>query len=364
MKKRVIFLIGTRPEAIKTAPVLLAFRESECIESFILLSGQHPQLPEAVLASFGLRADKVLFPKRDGEGLTSFWATLLPLLEGALSELSPYALFVHGDTATAAVGALAAFHKHIPVVHIEAGLRTGCLDEPFPEELYRLLIDRIATLCFAPTERAKEQLLREGKEPKRIFVTGNTAIDALRYTVRGDFTHPLLEAVGNRQLILATMHRREGRGEPFRAVCRAIRRAAEEDASLFFLFVTHPDPHLKEEAERLLSGCKRILLSPPLAHTVFQNLLAHAFLLLTDSGGLEEEACALGIKTLVLREKTEREEGFGGGCLIPVGREEERLYRAIMRLSRLPRSRTPDPCFGDGHAAERIYTITKSFFFS
>ncbi len=363
MKPIVLSVIGTRPEAIKMAPVLALYQKSSVFRCRILLSGQHVHVPEEILSSMGvvLKEAKNLALLTEGAPLGDFFARALAAFEAEFALSPPDALAVHGDTASAAAGALAAFHRRIPVFHIEAGLRTHDINAPYPEELYRVLIDRLSALCFAPTEIAKTNLLSEGIAKEKIFVTGNTGIDALRRTVQKDFFHPILKAAGERKRLLITVHRRENTTNTYERILRAIRSAAKKRQDTFFLFVTHPNPNLRQAAYTALHGQENIFLSKPLSHTVFQNLLARTHLLLSDSGGLQEEACALGIPTLVLRDKTERPEGIGMS-LIPIGTEENAIIDAIdFYLSHLPVF-PPSNCFGDGHAAQRILEHTEHYF--
>lgn len=361
--KTLLAVVGTRPEAIKMAPAVAAFRESTLFRTHLLLSGQHKNTPEEILSAFGVRFDEKLVLCRRTDSLNGFFARALVAVDGVLKRLCPDAVAVHGDTATAAAAALAAFHARVPVFHVEAGLRTGDLSAPFPEECYRLFIDKISALAFAPTEAARQNLLREGKAESTVLVTGNTAIDALYQTVSPNFTHPILKRAASKKLVIVTLHRRENEGRPFSSVCRALRRVLAARTDTLLLFVMHPSPARQKRARECLAGTPHLLLSPPLDHGVFQNLLSRAALLLTDSGGIQEEACALGIPTLVLREKTERAEGTQeGGALFLIGTEEKAVADAFHRFLDAPPVCAPDGRFGDGKASCRIRARIDAFF--
>ncbi len=352
MKLAVLF--GTRPEAIKLCPVVRAMRERG-LSVPLIHSGQHRELCDGILPLFGLRADRCLHTAVAGGTLVGFAANLFTALPPILEEEKPDALLVHGDTATAAIGAMAAFYMGIPVFHVEAGLRTYDTSDPYPEEANRRMIAGAATLHFAPTEAAKDNLLREGVPGEDIYVTGNTGIDALRYTVQDTFSHPLLEEAKNKPLFLLTAHRRESRGERLAAMLRGIRRAIEGQ-DVLVLFPVHPA--VQETAEAVLARCPEIRLMPPLSPDVFQNLLARCAAVLTDSGGIQEEAAALGIPALVLREHTERGEGVAAGGLCLTGRGEEEIFAAVSAILANPcvlasMRGCPNP-FGDGRASEKI----------
>ena len=350
-KKQLWLVAGTRPEIIKMAPLYFACRKSTVLRPLFCLSGQHDGLAETALADFGL-VPELRFPAETGS-LAETTARLLRLFGEAISAHAPHGVAVHGDTATAFSAALAAFYEKVPVFHVEAGLRTGDLNAPFPEELYRVTVDRLARHCFAPTEAARRSLLREGRAEEDITVSGNTVVDALRYTVTKDFSHPYLGESKEKKLILLTCHRRESHAL-LPSLLWGIRRAIEDRDDVLLLFPVHPSPATREAAKATFGDCPNARLLPPLSALLFHNLLSRAHLLLTDSGGAEEEATALGIPTLVLREKTERPEGVTAGVLFPVGTEGERVKQALCQMLDTPPTVRPSSVYGDGHAAERI----------
>ena len=356
MKKiKLLLALGTRPEVIKMAPLYFACRERESLCPLLCASGQHAELLDTALLDFGLTPEW-RFATETGD-LAQITSRMLLGFSQVLDTLSPHAVLVHGDTATAFSAALAAFYKEIPVLHVEAGLRTGDLSAPFPEELYREVIDRLSLHCFAPTETAYRRLLAEGRPRDTVSLCGNTVVDALGYTVCKSFSHPLLKQAEGKRLILLTCHRREGRSA-LPSLLTAVRRAVEERDDVLVLFPVHPTPSTKQAAEEILGDHAAFRLLPPLDTRLFHNLLARAHLLLTDSGGAEEEATALGIPTLVLRDKTERTEGVEAGILIPVGTDSEAVYTALKNALAYPPTVTPSTVYGDGRAAQRIAEIT------
>ncbi len=350
-------VLGTRPEVIKMAPVIHALRQKGGTGVSVILSGQHRELASAALAEFGISADLDLAVMREGQTPADVTQILLSRLGALFSESRPDCVLVHGDTATAFSASLAAFYRGIPVGHVEAGLRTYCRTRPFPEEFYRRAIAAMAAIHFAPTPRARENLLREGVRDADIFCVGNTVVDALRYTVRADFSHPVLAHDG--RLLFFTAHRRELDEGELCGLYRALARLTERFFDVAVLYPVHP--RVEALARRELARSERIFLLPPLKTADCHNLMARATLLLTDSGGMQEEACALGIPTLVLRRETERPEGVESGALRLVGTEGESLLRVATELLSSPIAyaamrggRNP---YGDGHAAERIADI-------
>ena len=356
---RVLSIFGTRPEAIKMAPVVRELERREGIASLVCVTAQHRQMLDAALRLFGIVPDFDLNVMKSAQSLFDITASVLTGLGGVLETARPDLVLVHGDTTTTLAGALSAFYRQVPVGHVEAGLRTYDKYSPFPEEMNRQLTDRLSELCFAPTERSRGNLLREGVSPDKIFVTGNTAIDALKTTVRPDYRHPELERLGEgERLILLTAHRRENLGAPLRSIFRAVRRLAERHDDVRVICPAHLNPAVREAASELLGGCARIRLIEPLDALDFHNFLARACLVLTDSGGIQEEAPSLGKPVLVLRAVTERPEGVEAGTLRLVGTEEEAILRAAEELLEDPEayarmSRASNP-YGDGRAAERI----------
>ncbi|MBR0041250.1 MAG: UDP-N-acetylglucosamine 2-epimerase (non-hydrolyzing) [Oscillospiraceae bacterium] len=355
---RILSIFGTRPEAIKMAPVVRELERRKEIESLICVTAQHRQMLDAVLKAFAIRPDFDLDIMRPAQTLCGITTAALTGLDGVIDRARPDLVLVHGDTSTTLAGALAAFYHQVPIGHVEAGLRTGEKYRPFPEEMNRQLTDRLCDLCFAPTERSRDHLLRENIPAERIVVTGNTAIDALAVTVRPDFSHPALDWAGENRLILLTAHRRENLGAPLRRIFRAVRRLAERFDDVRVICPVHLNPAVRQAAKEELSGCARVRLIEPPDAPDFHNLLARAYLVLTDSGGIQEEAPALGKPVLVLRDTTERPEGLEAGTLRLVGTGEEGILHAAEELLQDPEayarmSRASNP-YGDGHASRRI----------
>ena len=359
-KKHYLILLGTRPEAIKLCPLILALRRCPNVVVRVVLTGQHRELPYGVLHFFGVRPDADLGVMRQNQTLTELSERLLSAVSRDLQESTfcPDAVIVHGDTTTAFVGALCAFYEKIPVYHVEAGLRTGDVFAPFPEEFNRRAIDAISTLCFAPTRTATRALLAEGVPRARILTVGNTATDALRLCLCSPCDHPLLREARGRRLILLTAHRREMSRERRAAMLYAVREAVEGREDVLLIFAVHPSPSVRQVAEEVFDGCANVRLCEPLDLPVLQHLLARATLLLTDSGGLQEEATYLGLPTLVLREQTERPEGVAAGVLRVVGGEPRRVKAAIGELlddEAIRRAMArPDAAYGNGYVAETI----------
>ncbi len=359
---KVMSIFGTRPEAVKMAPVVRALEAREEIISRVCVTAQHRQMLDQVLKVFAVTPDYDLDIMQPRQSLTDVSCAALRALEGVLQEEKPDLVLVHGDTTTALAAALAAFYQQIPVGHVEAGLRTGERYSPFPEEMNRRLVDALSELCFAPTEASRDNLLREGVAPGRIFVTGNSVIDALSTTVSSDYRHPELERLmDGERLILLTAHRRENWGEPLRRIFRAVRHIVEAAPEVRVIYPVHPNPQVRRTAEEMLGLCERIRLIEPLDVLDFHNFLARAFLVLTDSGGVQEEAPSLGKPVLVLRDTTERPEGVEAGTLRLVGTEEENICRETLRLLREGEEYQRMKCavnpYGDGHAAERIADV-------
>ncbi|MDR1734736.1 MAG: UDP-N-acetylglucosamine 2-epimerase (non-hydrolyzing) [Oscillospiraceae bacterium] len=358
---RILLIFGTRPEAIKMCPLVLELRRKACFDVRVCVTAQHRALLDAVLEAFGVEADYDLDIMRQRQTLEGVTARILTGITDVLAEAKPDLLLVHGDTTSAFAAALAAFYHGIPIGHVEAGLRTGDLTSPFPEEMNRRFVGLVGAYHFAPTEAAKTNLLREGQLAERIFVTGNTGIDALRTTVRQDFSHPLSDWAGKRRLVLLTAHRRENIGEPLHSIFRAIRRTAAERSDVCFLYPMHPNPAVRETAYGVLGGAENIQLCEPLNTISFHNLLARSYLVLSDSGGIQEEAPHLGVPVLVLRNTTERPEAVAAGTVMLCGTEEAAVYRALNRLlddeqAYRAMAQAANP-YGDGHAAERIADI-------
>ncbi len=360
---KILFIFGTRPEAIKLCPLVLHMRERGLeFHPKVCVTAQHRGMLDAMLERFGVVQDHDLNVMQPNQSLTELTARVLNGLDGVLKREAPEMVLVQGDTTTTFAGALAAFYHRIPVGHVEAGLRTGDLAQPFPEELNRVLSTRLSALHFAPTRRAFDNLLQDGVEAGRVLVTGNTGIDALLYTrarlERGEwagYEGPL--AAEGRKLILMTAHRRESFGEGFEQICEAVLRiAARGDAEV--VYPVHPNPNVRSVVERKLRGVERVHLIAPLDYVPFVDLMRRADILLTDSGGVQEEGPSFGKPVLVMREKTERQEAVEAGTAILVGTDAERICGEVAKLlesdaAREPFTRIENP-FGDGRASVRI----------
>ena len=359
--KKIMLVFGTRPEAIKMCPLIRELRQRSSLQTVVCVTAQHRQMLDQVLSAFHVIPDYDLNIMKDRQNLFDITAGILASVREVLEKERPDVVLVHGDTSTAFVTALACFYLQIPVGHVEAGLRTYNIDSPFPEEFNREAVGIISRYNFAPTPLAASNLLREGKKPETIYVTGNTVIDAMRYTVLPDYTHPELEWVGDHHLIFITAHRRENLGEPMRHMFRAIRRVLEEHPDCRALYPVHMNPAVRQAAEEELGGCDSIHLIDPLDVFDCHNFESRAFLCLTDSGGIQEECPGFGVPVLVMRDTTERPEGVEAGTLKLVGTEEETIYRTFKLLleSREEYDRMSHACnpYGDGRACGRIADI-------
>lgn len=365
---RVLSVFGTRPEAIKMAPLVRELEKRSDIQSSVCVTGQHRQMLDQVLQVFGLSPDYDLDIMREGQSLTALTTAVLRELEDVMTDLRPDLLLVHGDTTSCLAAALAAYYRKIPIGHVEAGLRSYDKYSPFPEEMNRQLTDRLSDLLFAPTALSREHLLREAIPVDRIFVTGNTVIDALRYTVDHTDSVPMpADLRPDQRLLLLTAHRRENLGSPLRSIYRAARRLIDAFDDLVILCPLHLNPAVRSAAQEILSGCERIRLTDPPDVLTFHHLLSRACLVLTDSGGIQEEAAALNKPVLVLRDTTERPEGLAAGVLRLVGTDEERIFLEARRLlsdpEELARMSAVENPFGDGHACERIADIIEEQFY-
>lgn len=361
MLKKIMAVFGTRPEAIKMCPLVLELRRRPGFRTVVCVTGQHREMLDDVLEAFGIVPDCDLDVVRERQTLFDITGDVLERIKPVLEAEAPDIVLVHGDTTTAFAASLAAFYLGIPVGHVEAGLRTHDITSPFPEEFNRRAVGIISRFNFAPTETARRNLIAEGKDPDSVFVTGNTAIDALNATLRADLTHPELDWVGSDRLILVTAHRRENLGEPMRGMFRAIRRVIAGHPGTKAVFPVHLNPEVRRVAEEILGDAPRIHLTNPLGVLDFHNFLSRSYLILTDSGGIQEEASALGKPVLVMRDTTERPEGISFGTLKLVGTDEEAIYESFSRLLDDPReyermSRAANP-YGDGHASRRIADI-------
>lgn len=358
-KTKVITIFGTRPEAIKMAPLVKELeKHPENIESLVCVTAQHRQMLDQVLDIFAIKPDYDLDVMKERQTLNEISIRVLQGLDPVFKEEKPDLILVHGDTLTTFLASYAAFMQQIQVGHVEAGLRTWNKLSPYPEEMNRQLTGVLSDLHFAPTNWSAGNLRKENKRQDSIFVTGNTVTDVFQYTVRPSFSHPVLEWARGKRLVLMTAHRRESQGEPHRQIFRAVRRLADEFEDIAIVYPVHPSPAVKEPAYELLSGHERIKLIEPLDVFEFHNFYPHAHLILTDSGGLQEEAPSFGVPVLVLRETTERPEGIDAGTLELVGTDEQKVYdraKALLRdktlYERMSRSANP---YGDGKASERI----------
>ncbi len=359
--KKVMLVFGTRPEAIKMCPLVNELKSRKSIQTIVCVTGQHRQMLDQVLDAFHVTPDYDLSIMKDRQTLFDVTTNILGSIKTVLEEVKPDVVLVHGDTSTTFVTALACFYLQIPVGHVEAGLRTYNIYSPYPEEFNRQAVSIISGFNFAPTELSKENLLREGRSPDSIYVTGNTAIDALKTTVRSDYTHPQLEWAAGSRLIMITAHRRENLGEPMKNMFRAIRRVMDEHPDVKAIYPIHMNPAVRETADAILGGDDRIRIIEPLEVLDFHNFLNASYMILTDSGGIQEEAPSLGKPVLVMRDTTERPEGIAAGTLKLVGTQEDTIYQEFTKLLDDPEAynamaHAANP-YGDGHASERIADI-------
>lgn len=359
-----MLVFGTRPEAIKMCPLVNELKKRKNIEKIVCVTGQHRQMLDQVLEAFSVVPDYDLSIMKDKQTLFDVTVNILERIKTVLEEAKPDVVLVHGDTSTTFVTALACFYLQIPVGHVEAGLRTYNIYSPYPEEFNRQAVSIISQYNFAPTELSKQNLLKEGKDPDSIYVTGNTAIDALKTTVRADYTHPELDWAKDSRLIMITAHRRENLGEPMRHMFKAIRRVMDEHPDVKAIYPIHMNPVVREIAQEYLGDDDRIHIIEPLDVLDFHNFLSRSYLILTDSGGIQEEAPSLGKPVLVMRDTTERPEGIAAGTLKLVGTEEETIYNEFSRLlsdktEYDAMSKASNP-YGDGHACERIADILEA----
>ncbi|TXR61532.1 non-hydrolyzing UDP-N-acetylglucosamine 2-epimerase [Bacillus sp. AR18-7] len=356
---KVMTIFGTRPEAIKMAPLVLELQKHpEKIESIVTVTAQHRQMLDQVLSIFGITPDFDLNIMKDRQTLIDITTRGLEGLDKVMKEAKPDIVLVHGDTTTTFIASLAAFYNQIPVGHVEAGLRTWDKYSPYPEEMNRQLTGVMADLHFSPTAKSATNLQKENKDESRIFITGNTAIDALKTTVKETYNHPVLEKLGNDRLVLMTAHRRENLGEPMRNMFRAIKRLVDKHEDVQVVYPVHMNPVVRETANDILGDHGRIHLIEPLDVIDFHNVAARSYLMLTDSGGVQEEAPSLGVPVLVLRDTTERPEGIEAGTLKLAGTDEETIFSLADELlsdkeAHDKMSKASNP-YGDGRASERI----------
>ncbi|MBO4939193.1 MAG: UDP-N-acetylglucosamine 2-epimerase (non-hydrolyzing) [Oscillospiraceae bacterium] len=359
--RKVMLVFGTRPEAIKMCPLVLELKKRQELETIVCVTGQHRQMLDQVLDAFGVQPDYDLSIMKDRQTLFDVTVNILERIREVLQQVKPDVVLVHGDTSTTFVTALACFYLQIPVGHVEAGLRTYDIYSPYPEEFNRQAVGIISQYNFAPTELSRDNLLREGKKADTIYVTGNTAIDALKTTVRKDYTHPELEWAADSRLIMLTAHRRENLGQPMHNMFRAIRRIVDEHPDIKVIYPIHMNPVVRQAADEELGDDDRIHIIEPLEVLDFHNFLARSYLILTDSGGIQEEAPSLGKPVLVMRDTTERPEGIKAGTLKLVGTNEETIYAEFKRLLESEQayetmSKASNP-YGDGFACKRIADI-------
>ena len=359
--KTVMLVFGTRPEAIKMCPLVKELKSRKNLKTVVCVTGQHREMLSQVLDAFEVSPDYDLSIMRTNQTLFDITSNILDRIKCVLEIEHPDVVLVHGDTSTTFVTALACFYMQIPVGHVEAGLRTYDIYSPYPEEFNRQAVGIIAKYNFAPTQMSRDNLLREGKKAETIYVTGNTAIDALRTTVRQDYTHPELEWASDSKLIIITAHRRENLGEPMHQMFRAIRRILDENEDVKAIYPIHMNPVVREAAAQELGDCERIHIIEPLDVIDFHNFIARSHMILTDSGGIQEEAPSLGKPVLVMRDTTERPEGIEAGTLRLVGTDEEVIYSAFKELledgeayDKMSHASNP---YGDGTACRQIADI-------
>lgn len=362
--KTVMLVFGTRPEAIKMCPLVNELKTRKNIKTVVCVTGQHRQMLDQVLHAFSVVPDYDLSIMKSGQTLFDITTNILNNIGDVLDKVNPDVVLVHGDTSTTFVTALACFYKQISVGHVEAGLRTYNIDSPYPEEFNRQAVSIVAKYNFSPTEQARQNMLNERKDPASVYVTGNTAIDALKTTVRADYSHPELEWAADSRLIIITAHRRENLGEPMHHMFRAIRRIIDEYHDVKAIYPIHMNPIVRKAADEELGGCDRIHIIEPLDVLDFHNFLARSYMILTDSGGIQEEAPSLGKPVLVMRDTTERPEGIKAGTLKLVGTSEEAIYKNFKELLENKESydamaHASNP-YGDGFACKRIADIIEN----
>lgn len=365
--KTVMLVFGTRPEAIKMCPLVNELKSRKEFNTVVCVTGQHREMLRQVLDTFDVKPDFDLAIMKQGQTLFDITNGILSKINDVLAEVKPDVVLVHGDTTTTFATALACFYCQIPVGHVEAGLRTYNIYSPYPEEFNRQAVGIVARYNFSPTEMAKNNLLREGKSEDTIFVTGNTAIDALKTTVKSDYTHPELEWAKGSRLITITAHRRENLGEPMHHMFRAIRKIMDEHDDVKAIYPIHMNPIVRKAAEEELGGCDRIHIIEPLDVLDFHNFMERSYLILTDSGGIQEEAPSLGKPVLVMRDTTERPEGVKAGTLKLVGTDEKTIYQNFKTLlenkeeyEKMSKASNP---YGDGTACRQIADILEKTLF-
>jgi UDP-N-acetylglucosamine 2-epimerase (non-hydrolysing) len=357
--KNILVVIGTRPEAVKMCPLVLELKKRGDFRTRVLATGQHGEMLYSVLNFFGVTPDYNLDVLETGGTLASITEKVMRGTGEVLAKEKFDVVLVHGDTTSAFAAALAAFYARVPIGHVEAGLRTRDVHSPYPEEFNRIAIDALSDYCFAPTQSAAANLISEGKGKESVFVTGNTVIDALAYTLRCDFSHPALDFACGRHLVLITAHRRENLGEPMAAMFRGIARALAAFPDYRAVYPVHKNPAVQKAAEEAFAGNRQVMLTEPLGTADFHNILACASLAVTDSGGVQEEAAFLGVPVLVMRCVTERREGEDAGASRLIGNTEESVFEGLCEFMRTGghKNNNAKNIYGDGHASERIAEI-------
>lgn len=364
---KVMSIFGTRPEAIKMAPLVKELEIRKEIESIVCVTAQHREMLDQVLNTFDIKPDYDLNIMKQGQSLADVTTRALVGLEEVIKKVKPDIVLVHGDTTTTFAGALAAFYNQVAIGHVEAGLRTYDKYSPYPEEMNRQMVDRLSDMYFAPTEISKDNLLKENIDESKIYITGNTAIDAMSTTVDENYTHPELDWINaGERMILLTAHRRENLGEPMRHIFRAIKRVVDEFSDVKVIYPIHMNPKVREVAKEVLGDADRVKLIEPLEVFDFHNFQNKSYIILTDSGGIQEEAPSLGKPVLVLRDTTERPEGIKAGTLKLVGTDEDVIYEETKKLlldkkeyEKMSKASNP---YGDGHASERIVDAIIEYF--
>lgn len=359
-------IFGTRPEAIKMAPLVKAIENDNQLEVCVVVTAQHREMLDSVLNTFDIQPDYDLNIMKEGQTLSEITSKAMMELESIIKHINPDMVLVHGDTATTFSGSLAAFYNQVPIGHVEAGLRSFDKYSPYPEEMNRQMVGVLSDIHFAPTSNAQKHLLDEGNKKSSVVVTGNTAIDALNYTVNEDYQSEILEKHKNKKILLLTAHRRENLGEPMENIFKAVRKLADEDESLVVVYPVHMNPTVRGIAQKILGNHERIELIEPLDVLDFHNFAKQAYLILTDSGGIQEEAPSLHKPVLVLRDNTERPEGVDAGTLKVVGTSLDNVYKETKHLledqqayQRMCNAKNP---YGDGKSSERIVNHIKYYF--
>ena len=364
---KVMSIFGTRPEAIKMAPLVKELEKRKEIESIVCVTAQHREMLDQVLNTFDIKPDYDLNIMKQGQSLADVTTRALVGLEEVIKDVKPDIVLVHGDTTTTFAGALAAFYNQVAIGHVEAGLRTYDKYSPYPEEMNRQMVDRLSDMYFAPTEISKNNLLKENIDESKIYITGNTAIDAMSTTIDENYTHPELDWINaGERMILLTAHRRENLGEPMRNIFKAIKRIVDEFSDVKVIYPIHKNPKVREVANEVFGDSDRVKLIEPLEVFDFHNFQNKSYIILTDSGGIQEEAPSLGKPVLVLRDTTERPEGIEAGTLKLVGTDEETIYKEAKKLltdkkeyEKMSHASNP---YGDGHASERIVDAIVNYF--